>query len=71
MATLSWVDWFNNHRLSGPTGHIPPAEPENPGRFTRQAAVLAEWQSLAARTTFNPGSARQSETSAVRPTAPV
>lgn len=26
MATLRWVDWFNNHRLFGPIGHIPPAE---------------------------------------------
>jgi putative transposase len=28
MATLKWVDWFNNHRLFGPIGHIPPAEAE-------------------------------------------
>ena len=28
MATLSWVDWLNNHRLFGPIGHIPPAEAE-------------------------------------------
>lgn len=28
MATLHWVDWFNNHRLFGPIGHIPPAEAE-------------------------------------------
>jgi hypothetical protein len=28
MATLRWVDWFNNHRLLGPIGHIPPAEAE-------------------------------------------
>jgi putative transposase len=28
MATLRWVDWFNNHRLFGPIGHIPPAEAE-------------------------------------------
>jgi len=28
MATLQWVDWFNNHRLFGPIGHIPPAEAE-------------------------------------------
>jgi len=28
MATLSWIDWFNNHRLFGPIGHIPPAEAE-------------------------------------------
>ena len=26
--TLRWVDWFNNRRLLGPIGHIPPAEAE-------------------------------------------
>lgn len=29
MATLRWVDWFNNHRLFGPIGHIPPTEAES------------------------------------------
>jgi hypothetical protein len=24
MATLEWVDWFNNHRLLEPIGNIPP-----------------------------------------------
>jgi transposase InsO family protein len=28
MATLRWVEWFNNHRLFGQIGHIPPAEAE-------------------------------------------
>jgi len=28
MATLRWVDWFNNHRLFGPIGYIPCAEAE-------------------------------------------
>ena len=28
MATLRWVDWFNNHRLFGSIGHFPPAEAE-------------------------------------------
>ena len=28
MATLRWVDWFNNHRLYSPIGYIPPAEAE-------------------------------------------
>lgn len=28
METLRWVGWFNNHRLFGPIGHIPPAEAE-------------------------------------------
>lgn len=25
-ATLEWVDWFNNRRLFGPIGNVPPAE---------------------------------------------
>jgi putative transposase len=29
LATLSWVDWFNHHRLHGELGHIPPTEFEN------------------------------------------
>ena len=28
LATLTWVSWFNNHRLMGPLGYIPPAEAE-------------------------------------------
>ena len=28
MTTLRRGDWFNNHRLFGPIGHIPPAEAE-------------------------------------------
>ena len=28
LATLEWVDWFNNRRLLGPIGDIPPAEAE-------------------------------------------
>ena len=28
LATLSWVDWFNNHRLHSALGHVPPAEYE-------------------------------------------
>jgi len=27
-ATLEWVDWFNNRRLLGPIGDIPPVELE-------------------------------------------
>jgi putative transposase len=27
-ATLEWVDWFNNRRLLGPIGNMPPAEAE-------------------------------------------
>jgi putative transposase len=28
IATLEWVDWFNNRRLLEATGYIPPAEAE-------------------------------------------
>ncbi len=28
LATLEWVWWFNNHRLLGPLGHVPPREYE-------------------------------------------
>ena len=34
-ATLEWVDWFNNRRLFGPIGNIPPAEAE--ARYYAQA----------------------------------
>ena len=26
LATLNWVHWFNEHRLHGSIGHVPPAE---------------------------------------------
>ena len=26
--TLKWIDWYNNRRLLGPIGSIPPAEAE-------------------------------------------
>lgn len=26
--TLKWIDWYNNRRLLGPIGYIPPAEEE-------------------------------------------
>ena len=28
LATLSWVDWFNNHRLHSMIGNVPPIEYE-------------------------------------------
>lgn len=28
LATLAWVDWYNNRRLLERLGHIPPAEAE-------------------------------------------
>lgn len=30
MATLLWVGWYNNRRLMGPIGYIPPAEKASP-----------------------------------------
>ena len=26
LATLNWVDWFNNRRLLGSIGYVPPSE---------------------------------------------
>lgn len=43
LATLTWVSWFNNHRLMGPLGYIPPAEAE--ANYYRQ---LAEQSACAA-----------------------
>jgi putative transposase len=38
IATLGWADWFNNRRLLGPIGNIPPAEAEE--NFYAQRDVL-------------------------------
>ena len=41
-ATLDWVDWFNNRRLLGPIGDIPPAEAEaNYHQQQRELALAA------------------------------
>ena len=34
-ATLEWVDWFNNRRLHGAIGYVPPAEFEANGYSSR------------------------------------
>jgi putative transposase len=39
LATLDWVDWFNNRRLLEPLGYVPPAEFEE-AFYNRQAAQL-------------------------------
>ena len=39
LATLTWVSWFNNHRLLEPIGYIPPAEAE--ANYYRQLASQA------------------------------
>lgn len=42
-ATLEWVDWFNNRRLLGPIGYVPPAEFEEAYyRNQTSAAMVAE-----------------------------
>ncbi|SOH95640.1 hypothetical protein SAMN06273572_1149 [Monaibacterium marinum] len=38
MATIGWVERFNNRRLLGPIGNIPPAEAEE--NFYAQRDVL-------------------------------
>ena len=39
LATLEWVDWFNNRRLLEPIGNIPPAEAE--ARYYEQRKTLS------------------------------
>jgi transposase InsO family protein len=39
LATLDWVDWFNNRRLLEPIGNVPPAEAE--ARYCEQINDLA------------------------------
>jgi hypothetical protein len=41
MATLRWVDWFNNHRLFGPIGHIPPADAKTNCYATKETLNMA------------------------------
>jgi transposase InsO family protein len=40
-AMLEWVDWFNNRRLFGPIGNIPPVEFEARYDGGQQAPVMA------------------------------
>ncbi len=40
-ATLEWVDWFNNRRLLGPIGYVPPAEYELRYDRVQQAPAMA------------------------------
>lgn len=39
IATLSWIDWFNNTRLHGEIGYLPPVEFEE--AYYRAAADAA------------------------------
>ena len=43
LATLEWVDWFNNRRLFSAIGYVPPAEYEaNPVLSESKGCVLSE-----------------------------
>ncbi len=39
-ATLEWVDWFNNRRLLGPIGNIPPVEFEEAYYRSQEAPAM-------------------------------
>jgi transposase InsO family protein len=39
-ATLEWVDWFNNRRLLGPIGNIPPVEYEEAYYRSHEAPAM-------------------------------
>ena len=41
LATLRWVDWYNNRRLLGPIGYIPPAEAEENYYRNQESAAVA------------------------------
>ena len=41
LATLTWVDWYNHHRLHSACGHIPPAEFETNYYQQHEAAGAA------------------------------
>jgi transposase InsO family protein len=41
LATLTWVDWFNNRRILEPIGNIPPAEAEERWRVEQERADVA------------------------------
>jgi putative transposase len=43
-ATLEWVDWFNNRRLFGAIGYVPPAEYETSGYSSQVPALVGTQQ---------------------------
>jgi putative transposase len=44
LATLEWIDWFNNRRLHGSVGNVPPAEAEGGYYATRETLEVVEIQ---------------------------
>jgi putative transposase len=59
MATLNWVEWFNNHRLFGPIGYIPPAEAE--------ANYYAAVETLDMVASLKPNSLQETRGGSIRP----
>ena len=41
LATFEWVDWFNNRRLMGPLGFVPPVEYEAAFQASQPALLKA------------------------------
>jgi putative transposase len=39
MATVEYIDWYNNRRLHGELGHVPPAEHEALHAMTHPVAA--------------------------------
>lgn len=58
IATLEWVDWYNNRRLHSAIGDIPPAEAETNHCATRQPLSPFRWQKPAST---KPGAVQSSE----------
>ena len=46
MATVEWVDWFNNRRLLEPIGNIPPAEAEANYYAQKEELAMVAWLKL-------------------------
>ena len=44
LATLEWVDWFNNRRLLEPIGNIPPAEAEDRDKLANATTPCSSCQ---------------------------
>ena len=42
IATAEWVDWYNERRLHGELGHVPPAEFENAYWAANPQPILLE-----------------------------
>ena len=59
--TLKWVDWYNNHRLLGPIGYIPPAKAEEAFYANLNTLNMVAW-SLNKPPSGKPGAVQNAET---------